>query len=303
MEIAILGINLWEDFDLGIKAAAKKHNIDARYINPSMSELKGNLNEIIPKWQTEKIKEVMKQGVQAIAFCALHPAPLVPIIKEAINSGIFCITYDIDGPETGRYFHIGTNNYLAGKIAGNNIASLLQFKGDIIIDSPSLTSQSCKDRIQGFKDAISNYKNIKILELVSCEEDMNKIFSLSTQVLQKYNNLNGIYSTTGISARIMAQAVKFQGRSGMKFVCFDAEQDTVKFLQEGVIDVIIAQRIYDMGFKTVEYLYRVLKFGKDEVLKTIPESKFIDTGVDVVNLENLAKYKNELKEQGIPVGF
>lgn len=297
-EIVVLGLSKSPELETGLKNASKKYNIKVRYLTPTLADLSKKLEEVIPQWQVSTIYEIVSKGVKGIAIVPLHPQPLLPVIKEVVEKGVFLITYDIDFPESERILHIGTNNYLAGKIAGTNLATILNFKGNIIIDTPSLTSGSCLGRIEGFKEAISKYENLKILEIFSCEENIPELFNIPNKILSKYKDFQGIFSTTGLVASADAQAVKISGRD-IKIVCIDLEKEIVKFIQEGVINVAIAQRFYLMGERIVEVLSRMIRFGKESVIKTLPPDRFIDTGVDVVTQKTLSEYLKSQEAKGI----
>jgi len=302
MKIAVLDNVRGGSYEQGVRRAEEKYNIEVKYLTPSVTQLKGSIEEVIPAWQRDTIKELLEEGIKGIALPLLHPQPLISIIKEAVSRGVAVISYDIDGPETERYFYVGTNNYLAGKIAGNNMTSLIGFKGEVVIDSISLTSYSCKGRIEGFKEAVGKYQNVKIVDIVSAQEDISKMFTLPSETISTYKNLSGIFATTGLNAGSNAEVVKRQSlQDKIKIVCFDLNSGIAQFMEEGIIDVAIVQRPYDMGYRVVEFLYRIIKFGLDEVLKSLPKSKIIDTGVEVVTKETLASYKKSQEVLGIKI--
>ena len=182
------------------------------------------------------------------------------------------------------------------------MTSLIGFKGEVVIDSISLTSYSCKGRIEGFKEAVGKYQNVKIVDIVSAQEDISKMFTLPSETISTYKNLSGIFATTGLNAGSNAEVVKRQSlQDKIKIVCFDLNSGIAQFMEEGIIDVAIVQRPYDMGYRVVEFLYRIIKFGLDEVLKSLPKSKIIDTGVEVVTKETLDSYKKSQEVLGIKI--
>jgi len=100
-----------------------------------------------------------------------------------------------------------------------------------------------------------------------------------------------------------AKAVKEQGKAGkVKIVCFDATDEHISFVKEGVIDVLVAQREYFQGYKSVELLTLMAQKGIDAGMKEygVPADKIVDTGVDVVTKANLTEYDATLTKLGIP---
>jgi ribose transport system substrate-binding protein len=70
---------------------------------------------------------------------------------------------------------------------------------------------------------------------------------------------------------------------------------------EGVIDATIAQREFDMGYKSVQVIKLMAEKGKDAALKEMGAvDGVIDTGVDVVTAANLKDYEAGLDAKGIP---
>ena len=297
MGIAVLGLvsekvdPYWSDIGRGVRSSAKKYKVDANYFSPPEAGITGPAEDAITSWQRATIEELISKEIKAIAFAPLNPQPLVPLIKKAIDLGIPCITYDLDAAETGRYFYVGTNNYLAGKIACNTLATLIGFKGEIVIDTPSLIAQSCTERIKGFKETIIRYPNIRIVEVVSGEEDPAKIISVATRTLSTYKNLSGIFCVAGVSSAANARGVKMKIKEDkIKIVSFDAIPEVIEFIRQGIINATIAQRPYTIGYRVVEFLYQMINYGVDGVLRSIPPSRIIDTGVDIITRENLEEY-------------
>ena len=58
-------------------------------------------------------------GNTGIAFSAIDPDSIKPMIQAGIEQKINFITLDSDAPDTGRLIYIGTNNYKAGVAAAN----------------------------------------------------------------------------------------------------------------------------------------------------------------------------------------
>lgn len=285
----------WNEVELGVKAAAKKYNLEATF---SASPKEDSAE------QTSIIEDFISKGGKGLAFAVSNPEALVSLIKKIKDKSIPCIALDTDAPQTGRDLYIGTNNYLAGKMAGDTLASLLLGKGEVAIGTGSLSAPNSKERIQGFKDSLSRFPKIKIVTTLCDDESANKAFSLAQSALLNYENLSGFYGVFNSNGPAAAKAVKSTNKVGkIKIVCFDTSPETIKFIKEGVINATIGQRPYTIGYRSVEFLYKMVTSGIDEVLKGVPPSRRIDTGVDVVTLESLNSYRDFLKKLGIPLSF
>ncbi len=84
-------------------------------------------------------------------------------------------------------------------------------------------------------------------------------------------------------------------------MCFDATPDIINGIKEGVIDATVAQREFDMGYKSVQFIFKVSKDGKEKPTADMGvKDGVIDTGVDVITAANLKEYEAALDSKGIP---
>lgn len=285
----------WQEVEVGIKSAADKYKVEVEFYLPPREEV---------KLQIETIEKGINRGVQGIAFATSYPMEIKGAIDKAISRGIPAITINTDAPTTSRYLYVGTNNYLAGKIAGDSMSNLIGRRGKVAIVTGSLSAQDSQDRIQGFKDALSKHPEVEIVTTVCDEEDFFKALNLSSEILKTHSDLKGFFGVFASDGPAIANAVIGAHKMGeVKIVCFDLLPDTVKFINQEVIHCAIGQRPYMIGYRSVEILYQMAKYGIEDTLRGIPPSKIIDTGVDVVTKENLNSYRDFLKKLGIPIKF
>lgn len=81
----------------------------------------------------------------------------------------------------------------------------------------------------------------------------------------------------------------------------DATTDIVNGIKEGVIDVTVAQREFDMGYKSVQLVYLVFSKGQEAAFSEMGvKDGIINTGVDVITQANLKNYEAKLDGRGIP---
>ncbi|HHV61182.1 MAG TPA: substrate-binding domain-containing protein [Firmicutes bacterium] len=295
IKLAVLGKSVhpyWSEVELGVKAAAKAYGIDATFFVPPREDIAR---------QVTAMEGFIAQGVKGISFAASDPDALKAVAKKALQEGIPLVTLDTDSPDSGRYIYIGTDNYSAGKEAGEQMVKILNGNGKVAILTGSLTARNSLERIQGFKDAVAKHPGIKIVTIQSDNEDAQKALALAESVLQTYPDLNAIFGVYAYNGPSAASAIKTAGKAGkVHVVCFDTTPDIIKWIKEGVIDATIGQRPYMMGYLSVAVLYNMNKIGVKNTLQMLPKTN-IDTGVDVVTRANLEEYKKLLKNLGIPV--
>jgi ribose transport system substrate-binding protein len=311
IHVAVIGKSVhpyWSEVELGVKKAASDLKIKATFFVPQ--------KEDIPA-QIAQMESFIAMGVNGIAVAPSDPTAIAPTIEKALAKGIPVITLDTDAPQSKRLVYIGTDNYSAGKLAGQVMAQLLGVRGGkIAIGTGSLTAMNSLERMRGFMDGIAqNKRAVVVTKPALCDfEDTGRAVTLAEQALLTYPDLRGFFGVYAFNGPAAAKAVKSANKVGqVLIVCFDTTPEHMQLIKEGVIAATIGQRPYMMGYKSVEILYKMATQGVDATLKELPANRIIDTGVDVVAAEQYVKlikgipvntveqYRKKLVDLGIPV--
>src|SRR5579859_6827371 len=83
--------------------------------------------------QGKIVQNFIDDGYKGVAFSAIDPASIKPIVQDGIAKKINFITLDSDAPDTGRLVYIGTDNYNAGVTAAKVLLQTLEPKGGKVI--------------------------------------------------------------------------------------------------------------------------------------------------------------------------
>src|SRR5881409_2892209 len=112
--------------------------------------------------QSAQIEDFITRKVDAIVLCPVDSRGVGPAVKKANDAKIPVFTADIAAQEGDVVSHIASDNVAGGRLAGEYLAKILNGNGNVaVIDQPTLTS--VLDRVQGFKDAIAKYPEMKIV--------------------------------------------------------------------------------------------------------------------------------------------
>jgi ribose transport system substrate-binding protein len=303
VRIGVLGKSVhpyWDVVRLGMEEAARKLDVEATFYVPP--------TEDIPK-QVETLEMWIGMGLDGISFAPSDPDAVIPVIKKAMDAGIYCISQDTDAPKSGRLCYIGTGNYAAGKIAGKKMAEILNGKGKVAVCTGSITAMNSLERMQGFRDAVADHPGIKIVEPVLVDnEDTAKAVEYAETALLNNPDLDAFFGVYAFNGPAAAQAVKAAGKAGkVHIVAFDTTDDHLFKINEGLIDAAIGQRQYFMGYLSVVVLRDMIQAGKEATMMLIPKTEdgdaIIDTGVDVVTKDNLADYVKLMDQWGVKHEF
>jgi len=296
IKIVVIGKSVhpyWSNVEKGVLAAGKDLGVDVIFFVPPKEDVAA---------QIQTMETYIAQGVTGIALAPSDPNALEPVMKKATEAGIFVTTLDtppIDGSVSLVY--IGTNNFSAGKTAGETMAALLPNGGKVGIGRGSDTALNALQRTDGFLEGIKGTA-ITTLEPVNDKEDSATALQLANSVIVANPDLAGAFGVYAYNGPAWATAIKEANAVGkIKLVSFDATTDIINGIMEGVINATVAQREYDMGYKSVQILKLMAEKGPDAALKEMGAvDGVIDTGVDVVTAANLKDYEAALDGKGIP---
>jgi ribose transport system substrate-binding protein len=299
IKIVVIGKSVhpyWSNVELGVRAAGKALGLkddQVIFFVPPKEDVAA---------QIQTMETYIAQGVTGIAIAPSDPNALEPVMKKAADAGIIVTTLDTP-PVQGSVslVYIGTDNFSAGKIAGEKMKELLPNGGKVAIGRGSDTALNALQRTDGFLEAIKGTK-ITTLEPLNDKEDSATALSLANSAISSNPDLAGAFGVYAYNGPAWATAIKEAKKVGViKLVCFDATTDIINGIKEGVIDATVAQREYDMGYKSVELIYKIITEGKDKAFSEMGVvNGVIDTGVDVVTAKTLKDYEATLDKKGIP---
>jgi ABC-type sugar transport system substrate-binding protein/anti-anti-sigma regulatory factor len=284
----------WSNVRAGAQAAARMLGITLEYAEGTISG---------PEAQSRLLEQAIADHVDAIGLAPIDAAGLEPLISTSIANKIPLITFDSPPiAESRSLAYIGTNNYAAGILAGQALQRLLPQGGLIGVSLDSLTAANGRQRVEGLQASLQG-SNLHILDPIEELFDPERGERLVCAALQQHPELIGGFGVCGGSGANWARSIERQQRHDLALICFDISADSMRMLKQGVVQVVLAQREYDMGFRTVELLCRVLVHGQQWLPHSLPSHGFFDTGVDVITLERsdwsicLADYLNQTSRQ------
>ena len=147
-----------------------------------------------------------------------------------------------------------------------------------MVENLNLTGQLL--RYKGFQFFLKdNFPLIKIVDVLEDNGSSERVYDLTKNTLNKYSDLSGIYITH--PGAVVAKAVVEKGKTGsVKIICHDLGDDTMPYIQEGVISATISQDVFAQGHDPLIHLFNYL------VAKWSPPKPRLLTRMDLVTKEN-----------------
>ncbi len=296
IKIAVIGksvVPYWSNVEKGVAAAGRDLGVDPIFFAPPKEDVAA---------QIQTMETYVAQRVTGIAIAPSDPEALEPVMAKAAAAGILVITLDTPPVENSvSLVYIGTDNLAAGEIAGRTMARLLPGGGKVAIGRGSDTALNALQRTEGFMAGIA-WANVEVLTPVNDHEDPAAALQLANWLISANPDLAGAFGVYAQNGPIWATAIREANRAGdIKLVCFDATSDTIAGIKEGLIDATVAQREYDMGYKSVQIIKLMAEKGVAAALAEMGAvNGVIDTGVDVITPATLQAYEARLDSKGIP---
>jgi ribose transport system substrate-binding protein len=279
-------IAYWEEASAGLNAAAKDLGVRAETIGPDTYD---------PQGEKDAMMKAIHQNLPPAGFLvsAADPDLMRDAIDAAVSAGIPVITIDADSPKSKRALFIGTNNYEAGQMGGDIVSKELNGKGAVVVFA--LPAQANQDeRLEGYKRAFARQPGIKITQVVDVHGEPAKVFDATREMLDKKTAPDAFVCLESQSCAEVADALDRANVRGKTIVAMDTIDNTLNWIQKGMIRATIAQKPYTMayyGLRVIDDLHHNKPASLEGNHSSVPV--FMDTGVTVVDKANVAAFQSK----------
>ena len=261
----------WQSVHAGAAKAAREKGVEIVWNGPpSETDYTGQL----------QIADAMiNRRVDAIALAPIDRKVMVGVVERAARENVPVIIYD-SGIDTEQYVsRIATDNYKAGQMAADRIGKILRGKGTIAIVAVQPGGASTEAREKGFEDAIrGKYPGIQIVDKRFGMADIAKSLLASENILTAHPGLDALFASNESSSMGAAQALRGRAKKA-KLVGFDASPTLLDDLRSGLIDSLIVQDPFKMGYEAV--MTAISKLDGQ------PVAKVIDLEPRLIDLQNI----------------
>lgn len=239
--------------------------------------------------QVEMIDNLIRRGVDGIIASVNDEEPVRQIIQKAIDSGIAVATFDADCPDSGRLFHIGIDNYVAGQEIGIALVNVIQDLGlqerelNTMIMTGYREALNLEERIRGFLAATADVVHFNVQDILENEDMVEKSIILLEDYVRINPEVDVIFFVGGWPFYVPGEALpNFQkwAQNGGIAVGIDLFYDALLLQKEGLIQYLIGQDMTSMGADGLELLVNYIRHDQ------VP-SEFVITGLEHANDDNL----------------
>ena len=261
----------WQSVHAGAVAASWESGVEIIWNGPP--------TETDYTTQLQIVEAMINRRVDAIVLAPIDKKAMVGVVERAATTGIPVVIFD-SGIETDRFVsYVATDNYRAGQIAAERVGEILKGKGKVAIVATQPGAASTMEREAGFEDAVKQkFPWIRIVDKRFGMSDYAKSLAVAENMLTAHPDLDGMFASNESSAVGATQALKGR-QSKVKLVGFDWSPTLLEELRSGVIDSLVVQHPFKMGYESVVAAVRKLRGGSPPKLNPLPPR--------LITLENL----------------
>jgi ribose transport system substrate-binding protein len=263
------GGHFWNEVKKGALQAGKEIDVNIYHRAP--------IDEANVNGQKKAIRSAIQRGCNGFVI-APNTQEINKIATQFKKQNIPTVYIDRDyGGD--RLSIISTNNYLAGKFAGEEMVKALKGKGKVAIFRLSKEIVSTTAREEGFIKAVT----IGGLEVVFEKYVGTRVGNArehSLKILKKMNNIDGIFTpneTTTLGVLINLENLNKYNK--IIHIGFDSHKRMIDSLKENNLYGFIVQNPFQMGYQGVHNVYKAMKGHKID--------NTIDTKVIFINNDNI----------------
>lgn len=263
----------WVSVNEGAEKAAKEDGtVNYKWMAPDKKD---------DAQQIERINNAIADGANAIMISANGRDSVSGALEEAKAEGIKIVYVDSPASIEGEAI-FATDNFSAGELAAKEMVEKLNEKGitegKIGVVNFNASADTAIKREEGFRVALKDTK-FDILATQYSDGDASKSQDISDNYIT--DGVVGIFATNEGCTVGTGNAIK-GSKSDVIAVGFDKSDAILSLVEDGSLYATMAQKPEDMGYRGMKAALDVLN-GKEV------EEKNVDTGVSVINKDNLKK--------------
>lgn len=263
----------WQAVKEGAEKAGKEYGYKVEFVGPP--------KETDVTVQLNQLETALSTKPAAIGLAALDTKAADGVLKKIADAKIPLVAFDSGVDSDAPITTVQTDNKAAAAEAAKHMAELVGKKGTVGLVCHDVTSQTGKQRCDGFQEYIkANAPDIKLLEpLVAGDTD--KATNAAKSLINSNSDIVGIYGTNEASATGAVQAAIEVKKEGLKVVGFDSGKIQKQAIKQGQQAGAVTQAPVKMGYETV--------VAAIKAINKIDQPKVIDSGFawyDKTNIDN-----------------
>lgn len=245
-------MEFWQIVRAGIQEAATELDVEPSVVGPRW--------ERDVDRQIEIFANVVDQNPEGILIAASDYNRLVPIAERAASRGITIVTLDSALNSDVPISFVATDNVAAGRKAGKEINRLVPMEERVAVISHIKGVATAIDREAGVRQELAVRDEDKVLGTFYSENDPDRAYEIVSDLLESYPDLGGVVALNENSTVGVGRAIRDLGLTDrVDLVGFDNSKEEIEFLEKGILEALVVQRPFNMGYLGIRTLVRALR--------------------------------------------
>jgi ribose transport system substrate-binding protein len=234
----------WQSVQAGAIAASRETGVEISWNGPA--------TETDFNGQLQIIDSMINRRVDAICLAPIDKKAMVNVVERAAAQKIPVVIFDSPVDTEKFVSQVATDNYAAGAMAAERMGEILGGKGDVVMVAVQPGAASTMARESGFEETIAKkFPDIKIVDKRFGMADYAKSLAVAENMLTAFPKVAGLFASNESSAAGAAQALRARTAMKVKMVGFDSSAPLVEDLRKGLIDSLVVQQPFQMGYQSV----------------------------------------------------
>lgn len=249
-------------------------NLEVEYYETLLSE---------PKEQAACLRKLCREKVSGVVVLPIESEEVTAALKELSDANIPFVNVNSDLETEDRLCFVGQNIEQSGQVAARMFQLFLPQGGKIGIISSNYM-KAVKHREHAFRAYLPQITDaISVVEAVDIHEDAESAYQGTLELLQRTEQLDGLYITCGCVADI-CRAVrdsKFAGK--LKVISYERYPEIIQLVQDEEITCTIGSELREQGRLSMRLLFEYLIYDRK------PEKDTYYTKNEILIRENIER--------------
>lgn len=277
-------MEFWQAVRQGIEAAAGEYVVEISVVGPLLEQQVDD--------QIAILRRVVEQNPDGIIIAASDYDRLTEPVEQAIEAGIPVVTVDSDVDSERVRAFVGTNNVEAGRRAGHAALERVPADATIAIVSHVPGVATAIEREAGVRAVLEDRPAGRTIGPAYAMNDEERARQIVEELVSDRVGVDAIVALNETSTVGVGRAIEDLGLAGSVVVVgFDASTEEISLLERGVVQALVVQKPFNMGYLSLRTIATLIRGGETEQL--------IDTGSEVVTVDNM--YDEEIQQLMFPV--
>lgn len=269
--------DFWSALVAGAKMAAKEFNAEFTILAPRQ--------ELDVEYQNDLINQAIAMKPEVILLTPSDYEATLKKAKEIQKKGIKLVLVDSILSENIADAVVATDNIASGKEMGTFANTLVTEQTKIGIVSHVKGSSTAIEREEGVRQGLLE-NHSKVVDIVYSDSQYSKAYDVTKKLLLAHPDIDLLIGLNEYSTVGAARVVKDMDlEEHVNIIGFDNSMEEIHLLESGVIDGIVSQRPFEMGYLGVEVAVELARGENVE--------KSIDSGAKLILKEEIYTPENQ----------